>query len=188
MTLLKTLLRAKEVEQKESPELAAARRAEEIIAQATKEATALIEEAHVIKENSTRAIEEALQASRKNVADEMQQQMSALSKQLNEAIQQTTEELRREMREALEKSLATTGQQLSSVDRELQKVAADERQKLQANLEEVRRKKIHSLTATLQKQIPAIAKEVIGRSLSLADHEQLVRDALERTRHENIWV
>ncbi len=187
MTLLKTLMRARDPRKNLSPAMSAASQADQIISAATQEAKEILNKAHSIRSDAESALQEGAQKQQLMLREALEKETGSLQKQVHAALSDMVTQLKQETQKAITKVVADAGHQLDTVQGEMLQTVALEQKKMQAGLEEIRRKKIHSLTATLQKEIPIIVKKVVGRSLALADHEALVREALDDAKHDTIW-
>tara|TARA_Y100000310_G_scaffold290133_1_gene317068 strand:+ start:233 stop:739 length:507 start_codon:yes stop_codon:yes gene_type:complete len=168
--------------------MAATSQAEQIIAAATQEAKEILNRAHTIRSDAESALQEAAEKQQLLLQQALEEETRNLQKQAHTAISTMLDELKKETEGAVSSVVTDAGKQLDTVQHQLVATLALEQKKMQAGLEGVRRKKIHSLTATLQKEIPVIVKKVVGRSLALADHEALVREALDDAKHDTIWT
>lgn len=127
---------------------------------------------HQLKSRATASLEQHLAEVNQTVAT----QSAAITKQLAAAARTQLAELQHAI-----------AAQSAKLNAQLITDAKSTRQRLQQELDDKRRTSTLRLQAVLVKELPGIVKEVVGRSLTLTDHEQLVREALEKARRQELW-
>lgn len=159
-----------------------------VVQQDTKEARVVLEEATI---QAARIIKEAHLFNRKAEAD--------LKKALAEATRQIIEDTKKEMRSLLGEVSTTAAKELEQVrhfshnqvaelNHKLEQEYQDSRDRLEQEIRATKRRKLKSLQAKLNKSLPQIIKDAAGRSVSLAEHEKAVLDAINEAQDEGVWI
>lgn len=97
-----------------------------------------------------------------------------------------------EFSKKLEKIFAATAEssqdQQKAMVREIQYLVANKFAKVQKELEEYRNSQLKKIDAQIYLIIFEASREVLGRSISRGEHEELVRKALERAKKDRFFL
>lgn len=162
--------------------------AQQLLLSAADQAEKIIQEAVHVRSTIEKRLNATVAKSQLIIEEHIQHELAELSGQLKELAVAVATDLQQTTAQYMANATTTNQQQLASLHVQLTKIVRAEEKKLHDELTEVRRKKIYSLTTTLEKEIPDIVKDVVGRSLALHDHEELVRDALKTLAIKKDWI
>lgn len=79
-------------------------------------------------------------------------------------------------------------ERVAAIDEKISEQVERIRNDFNASLQQASKKRISQLEEMLNDRLPDIAKRVISRSISLADHERLVREELANIEREKPWL
>lgn len=80
-----------------------------------------------------------------------------------------------------------TQEQEKTIGRETQFLVANNFAKVEKELEEYKKTQLSKIDRDISEIVAAAAREVLGRAISAAEHEDLVNKALERAKHEKFF-
>jgi len=163
-------------------------RAQEILHEAARNAKEIIARANKIQVITAQELAADLRTDHAHVKNQITQVLTSLNDQLETMAATTITELQKKTEDLLQDAAQKNKQLASKLQDQLTKHAIQERRGLDASLQELRHKKIQSITTLLQQEIPHIVKKVVGKSLSLNDHEALVQEALEQAANDISWT
>ena len=168
--------------------LAAARQqAAEIISGATEQADRILSETKLFTKGVHKDLERTLDTTAARTSEQAEAHLQQIVRAFEQQLRAVTDRLEQAAKAELSALRQQMADQLSAAANELATETEKGRQELQRELEDVKRRKVHQLEAQLNKQLPQIVKQAAGRSIPLSEHEQLVRDALQRAKDENLW-
>ena len=78
--------------------------------------------------------------------------------------------------------------QQSGVVRESQFLIAKSLEKINRELDQYRKNRLVEVDDQVRQIILSAAREVLGRSISLSEHEQLVREALDKAKKDKVFA
>ena len=177
----------KELEGAEKVLAAARQQAAEIISGATEQADRILSETKLFTKGIHKDLERTLDTTAVRTSEQADAHLKQIIRVFEQQLTTVTDRLEQAAKAELGALREQMGEQLSAAADELTAETEEGRQGLKRDLEDVKRRRIHQLGAQLNKQLPHIVKEAAGRSIPLSEHEQLVRDALQRAKDENLW-
>lgn len=80
-----------------------------------------------------------------------------------------------------------TQEQEKTIGRETQFLVANNFSKVEKELEEYKKTQLSKIDGDISEIVSAAAREVLGRAISAAEHEDLVNKALERAKREKFF-
>ncbi len=165
---------------------AANKKAEEIISKATK----LNEETKITLENSASQMLE-------NQKNELQNRSNEISKQHEEEIKELNnnivllltniyKDIESSTRTDLEKYKEAMRKQTFEAEQLAQTRMKEEYEKLEKEIEEKKKQKLQDLENNIYKIITIISKDIIGKSLDLSSHQEIIIKSLDDAKKEGI--
>lgn len=77
--------------------------------------------------------------------------------------------------------------QQTAIERESQFLIANSLQKITKRLDEYQKRRLAEVDDGVRQILLSASREVLGRSISLTEHEQLVREAIERAKKDKLF-
>jgi cell division septum initiation protein DivIVA len=161
--------------------------AAEIISAATEQADRILKETKLFTKSVFQDLEKTLQQSARRAA----QQTDAHLSQIVHAFDQHLANVAEQFEGAAVEQLSHIHQELKAAInsnlKHLTNVAQEQERELHSQLADVKRRKTHQLEAQLAEQLPGIVKDAVGHAIPLAEHDKLVREALQRAKDSGLW-
>jgi len=166
----------------------AEKEAETIITAASKKAEQIIRESHLftrrvyetLKKNLTETTEEISSSSQADLAKLLEQHQLSLTNFLKNLEEKTSVQARVFQTQAQERLL--------KIEESLGQELKTEYKNLLQEAKKSQDKKLADFAAMLDKKMPDIVKEVVGRAIPLEKHEEIVRGYLEDIKNTRPWT
>ena len=173
-------------------------RANKLVEQAVEKAGKTISEGEYLREDLVKNFEKDLE----KVAETMKGNLSVDEKSFEQAFQTFAESLRAEYLKKVDATLASIDAQAqkeiqdfrSSVEKatldsqsNLQKNISGEFEKAQAEIKAYQDQQMKTIDQAIENVLQKVAQDVLSRSLTLEDHQQLIIDSLEKAKKEEFF-
>jgi F0F1-type ATP synthase membrane subunit b/b' len=156
-------------------------RAEAMIAQANQEAQKIIGDAQYVKSNASHLFDETLLKVENTMIDRFTHNADEFDKQYTEAFTRLKQEYAKK-----------ADQTFSSVEQltreEFDKKMNEEFENVKQQLEAYKQNQLKRVNEQINKIIVQVVREVLGRSITTTDHEQLILESLEQAKKEGVFA
>jgi len=161
------------------------KQSQQVLETAQAKADKIIRDAHLL----SRGIEDKLQKSLQQVGEEASRNMAKMGKNASAQVDELLNTLIVQYKERWESSLQSfeeSGQrQLKKLQAEIVDTVQNEVEETRKALAKLRRKEEKRVAQQMEKKIPALLKQITGRSIPVKIHEDLVREALNKLPADN---
>ena len=168
-----------------------------ILQTANKKAQEILFQATQIKHESALGLQNATDGMIQNQTEALKQVSDILSKKHEEEINRINEEnikilinIYKDIEESAKTDFANYKKIIQQQTFEAEKIAQDrirkEYEKLESEIQDLKQKKLQELNDNIYNFLSKISKEVIGKSLNMTEHEDLVVKALDKAKKEGI--
>ena len=152
---------------------------QQIVDEAAREAQDLIRQAMQLSSQAKRDIEARLLAASRSVEDETRRSIDQIFVQHSQIVSRISDELiaesKRQMEDMKQHLEETATASLEATSKELLKKS----RQVDVSLEEYANLEKKRIASELQKRVPEILNELLGKSISIEEHEQLIEDRLD---------
>ena len=170
---------------------------QKIIQAANRKAEEIILQAIELKHESVASLQTSQDAMIQNQAEVMKQISEDLFSKQREEVNKINEEnikiltnVYKDIEESAKSDFANYKKIVQEQTFQAEKIAQDrinqEYQKLESEIAELKQKKLKELNDNINNMLLKISKEVIGKSLDISEHEDLVIKALDKAKKEGI--
>src|SRR3989344_2856080 len=119
---------------------------------------------------------------------EIEEILSPVKKTFEREVRNHLEKLATEAEVRNEQMTKFIQDQQSGVVRESQFLIAKSLEKINRELDQYRKNRLVEVDDQVRQIILSAAREVLGRSISLSEHEQLVREALDKAKKDKVFA
>ncbi len=170
---------------------------QKIIESASKQANEIILHASEIKQESTNELQESVEIMLADQKKVLEEASAALSKKFEDQLKQVNDSnilLLKNIYKGIESDVESDYSQYKDVIKkqtfEAENIAKEkikqEYEKLEIEIKEYREKMMNKVNDDIYKILLNISKTVLGKSLDAKDHEDLIIEALNKAKKENI--
>src|SRR3990167_141683 len=143
-----------------------------------------LEESSDFKRGRSRKIGKNIE---KKLDIEISKILASFEATINSEVKRHLEKLAEDAEQKNEQMTKFIEDQQAAVVKESQFLIANSLQKISKELEVYRATRTREIDDQIRQIILSAAREVLGRSISLAEHEQLVREALEKAKKDKLF-
>lgn len=170
-----------------------------VIEQAEKEAARLLNDAVTIKTETRHHLHDNLSS----LTKEQKQTLSRIAQELLASHHRLLEDLRQDninresnitkhiaidTKREVEAIQSLVIKESHAVDHALQKKATQEMEKIDQELQVYRAERLHSIEEEISNLVKMLTKNMLSKSLSQKDHQQLILEALEKAKKEGVFA
>lgn len=155
-------------------------RERKILEDATKEATQILSNAQYVSDTSKQAVAQALDSITKNIQG-----------QAGNIAQGFTENYQASLKTLSDQSLSNLNAITKNLEADLQNQLKEFHEKmlpgLEKQLEDYKQARIKHIEDTVNRVIGEVSQDVLGKAISMTDHENLVIQSLDKAKKEGVF-
>jgi F0F1-type ATP synthase membrane subunit b/b' len=170
---------------------------QEIISEANKRASEIIAQATAVNHDSIKAFDDSVAKMIQNQKSNIEQKSEEISKKHEDEINELNnniikllinvyKEIEIATRADLENYKAVIKQQTFEAEKIAQERMKTEYEKLEKEIAEKKQERLKQLENNIYKILNNISKDIIGKSLDLTSHEELIINSMEKAKKEGV--
>lgn len=172
--------------------------ARQILQSTTAKASQILSETNYVNEQLVKDFDLNLHSVAQTDIDTFKQNSGQFSAEYQQLLQQMKDEYIKEMRQMvglLTQSISSELKDYKDIVRAetiesqtiIEKRIEDEFEKAQKEIQEYKKQELDKVNQSVQELINSITEKVLGKTIPLADHEQLIMEALEEAHAEGVF-
>lgn len=171
--------------------LGAQAKAEEIVEEASKRAGKTLAESVYLKTELSKHLETSLKDSLQAHLDTLRQESEQLDKDYREVLKQAEKKALETTEEEVQKDIKSLRevitQEILDSHTQIQQTTNKEMDQIKNQMESYKKEQLQIVDAQVNSIIQKVAKDVIGKTLSVSEHEDLVLEALDEAKKEGVF-
>jgi len=162
-------------------------KAREIIDRASSEAQSLLSQTQESKSNVDQSVRDAFVKLTQDQMQLLHTNSDVYAKDYQTSLQQLKDTYTKSLEDLLKQIKEKTEQELLGSQQSMQKKIQDEFSKSQVEINEYKRHQMQHVDQSINDMVGKISEDVLGKAISLRDHQQLILQSLEQAKKEGMF-